>query len=71
MNPWLDLVFRVAMVVAFLGLVLSVCLGRRMTSRPEHIPAECATCSSFRHPSRWAARRALSVIPRQTRGGER
>lgn len=71
MNPWLDLVFRVALVVAFLGLVLSVVLGRRLTERPEHVPAECRTCSSFRHPSRRAVREALSVVPRQTRGGER
>jgi hypothetical protein len=70
-SPWVDFVFRAAMALAFLGLVVSVCLGRRLTDRPEHVPAECTTCSSFRHPSRWAARRALARIPRQTRGGVR
>ena len=71
MSPWLDLIFCIALVVSFVGLVLSVVLGRRLTERPEHVPAECRTCSSFRHPARRAVREALSAVPRQRRGGER
>lgn len=38
---------------------------------PEHNPRTCAECCSMRHPSKQAARRALSAIPRQTRGTQR
>jgi hypothetical protein len=38
---------------------------------PEHDPRTCPQCSSLRHPSKQATRRALSAIPRQTRVGQR
>lgn len=73
MNPALDFLFRAVIAGAFLVLVASVVVGRRLTDRAAvgHDPRTCKGCAELRHPSRRHARAVLAAIPRQTRKGKR
>lgn len=74
MSPAADFVFRLLGAVLVMALAMSVCLDRRRSNRSRsaeagHDPRRCQGCAPLRHPSNRVARKALSVFPRQTRGG--
>ncbi|MCC9686942.1 hypothetical protein [Streptomyces sp. MNU103] len=72
MNPVADLLFRLAVIVAFFGLVAAVTTWRRQTApdaaEVSHDPRTCTGCAELRHPSNRHARIALAALPRQRKG---
>ncbi|QPL14086.1 membrane protein [Streptomyces phage TurkishDelight] len=74
MSPAADFVFRLLGAVLIMALAASVCFDRRRANRSRstevgHNPRRCRDCAPLLHPCNRTARKALSVFPRQTRGG--
>lgn len=72
MSPLEDFLIRLIGALIFAALVASVMADRRRADRPApvHDARRCLACVALRHPANRDARQALSVFPRQDRGGD-